>query len=149
MRPRWIVSLPILAIALSGCGGDSKKPGFVREDLAKGRLSADTAFSTGPTDLIFRTVDAEPTSSSGWHSHPGIEIAVVKKGTLTYYVADARGCHQHVAKVGEAASIPAGAPHLVLNEGEEKVELFAAATVPQGGEPVKQEPTPPQCAEVS
>ncbi|MGH8908674.1 MAG: cupin domain-containing protein [Egibacteraceae bacterium] len=42
----------------------------------------------GPNDLVFQQVAIEGGGHTGWHSHPGTLLVVVKAGTLTRYKAD-------------------------------------------------------------
>ena len=37
-----------------------------------------------PVDVRFQEVNIEPGGRSGWHHHPGIVIAAVKEGTVTF-----------------------------------------------------------------
>ena len=75
--------------------------------LARGTLerrTATTATTTGqaerpvkielhkPSDAIVQQVTIAPGGSTGWHSHPGPAIVIVKSGSLTLYDGDDRRC---------------------------------------------------------
>ena len=45
-----------------------------------------------PSDVIVQQVTIAPGGSTGWHSHPGPAVVIVKSGSLTLYDGDDRRC---------------------------------------------------------
>ncbi|MGH8973890.1 MAG: cupin domain-containing protein [Acidimicrobiia bacterium] len=94
----------------------------------------------GDNDVIVLKATIEPGGTTGWHSHPGLEIAVVKAGTLTVYNAD---CLPRTVTAGHGRVQHAKTIHMGRNEGSEPVELYATFVVPHGS-PVRVDENPPQ-----
>jgi hypothetical protein len=42
----------------------------------------------GPIDVADQTITIQPGGHTGWHSHPGPALVVIKQGTLTLYDGD-------------------------------------------------------------
>ena len=74
----------------AGSAGATPPSGkLTREEFAKGRLADAFKIQTsGPTDFHIQRVVLEPGADSGWHTHPGIALDIVKKGTVTAYLDD-------------------------------------------------------------
>jgi quercetin dioxygenase-like cupin family protein len=83
----------------------------------------------GDNDVIFLKATIEPGGTTGWHSHPGMEIAIVKAGVLTVYDAE---CVPRTVTAGHGRVQHAKTIHLGRNEGAEPVELYATFVVPDG-----------------
>ena len=45
-----------------------------------------------PSDVLVQQVTIAPGGSTGWHSHPGPAVVIVKSGSLTLYDGDDRRC---------------------------------------------------------
>jgi hypothetical protein len=79
-----IVAAPILARGTLEAGhghhGHGHKP--VRITLQR------------PSDVAVQQVTIAPGGSTGWHSHPGPAIVIVKSGSLTLTDADDRRCRE-------------------------------------------------------
>lgn len=71
--------------------------------------------SRGPIDLIVRTHDYAPGSSTGWHTHPGPVFITVLDGTVTFYDYDDPSCTPKVVKKGEGY-VDTGHGHIGRNE---------------------------------
>src|SRR5215211_1568632 len=78
-------------------------------------------------DLAIVKVVLEPGGSTGWHHHPGVVLVPVKAGTVTEYDAQ---CHKSVYKAGKGFVESNSEVHLVRNEGDVKVVLYATFLVP-------------------
>ena len=48
--------------------------------------------SKRPIDIVVRTHDYAPGSSTGWHSHPGPVFITVLEGNVTFYEIDDSTC---------------------------------------------------------
>jgi hypothetical protein len=100
----------------------------------------------GNTDIAVSTVVVGVGGSSGWHSHPGPVLVIVKTGAITFYRAGGHGAQgeddeQAAAQTGHSATCtrtvyPAGsafvevpAPgHVMLAKNEGSVETTVTAT---------------------
>jgi quercetin dioxygenase-like cupin family protein len=58
-------------------------------------------FKSG-TDIAMTEITVDPGGSSGWHSHPGGAIIIVKAGTLTVYRSDHKRCEATTYTQGQA-----------------------------------------------
>jgi quercetin dioxygenase-like cupin family protein len=102
-----------------------------RNELAVGKVLDDIDVQTGePSDVRVQQITFGPGSNSGWHTHPGAEIAVVKAGSII--LQRAPGCDEITVTAGQGAFIPGGMPHLAHNDGEEPAELYTTQIVPAG-----------------
>jgi quercetin dioxygenase-like cupin family protein len=86
-----------------------------------------------PTDVyvVHNTVDVG--GSSGWHSHPGPSVVLVKQGTATVYESDDPSCSP-VSYPAGSGFIDAGGTHvhMVANHGSQPLLLVAFQIVPAG-----------------
>jgi quercetin dioxygenase-like cupin family protein len=63
------------------------------------------------------------TGSTGWHSHPGPVVVVIKSGTMTFYEED---CTIRTYQAGDAfVDQGGGHVHLARNEGTQPLVLWA------------------------
>lgn len=95
-------------------------------------------------DVVVQSVTIQPGGHSGWHSHPGQAIVVVRSGTFTTYAApssdddddddDAR-CRKSVFAAGSVYVDPGrGNVHIARNEGSTPLEVTVTyLDVPVGG----------------
>lgn len=65
----------------------------LNEQLAQGQHLR--IHTTGPIDVADYRVELAPGGTTGWHSHPGPALVVVKDGTITLYDGDDRRCRPH------------------------------------------------------
>jgi mannose-6-phosphate isomerase-like protein (cupin superfamily) len=75
----------------------------------------------------------QPGGTSGWHTHPGPSVVIVKSGTATVYDGDDPSCTP-VRYTANTGFIDAGGGHvhLVRNEGTEPLVTFAFQIIPAG-----------------
>ena len=117
--PSGIVSGPILA------RGD-----FVDRVDVKIKFERDgsTVVSNAPLagEVVVQEITIAPGGTTGWHSHPGPVVVVVKAGTLTY-VREARGeCIDTPYAAGSAFVDPGqGHAHTAFNLGSDNLVLVA------------------------
>jgi hypothetical protein len=84
------------------------------------------------TNLAVATATTPP-GSTGWHSHPGPSVVLVKSGTASVYQGDDPTCTpvRYPARSGFAE--PGGAHvHMVRNEGTELLVLQVFQIIPAG-----------------
>jgi quercetin dioxygenase-like cupin family protein len=92
-------------------------------EVASQRRSADIA--------IVRVV-LEPGGSTGWHHHPGVGLASVAFGAVTFYDED---CDKTVFKAGEGFFESHDEPMLVRNRGNVDAVFYVAFIVPTSTPP--------------
>ena len=88
------------------------------------------------TDVVVQQITIAPGGHTGWHTHPGIVVVVVKAGTLSYYSADDPSCAGIDYGAGQAFVDPGhGHVHIARNEGSTNLELYATyfEVPPAGG----------------
>lgn len=96
----------------------------------------------GNNDVVVLAATIEPGGTTGWHSHPGTEIAVVKAGTLTVYDSN---CVPRKVTAGHGRVQHANTVHLGRNEGSTPVELYATFVLPHGSPVRVDEHAPEGC----
>lgn len=129
--------------------------GFVSTAVARGSSEAFHIRSTDgfdveiktkdPTDIAVSNVVVAAGGTSGWHSHPGPVLVVVKTGTITFYRAGKHGgqngddengndganaptCSRTVYPAGSAfVEVPAPG-HVMLAKNEGSIEATITAT---------------------
>ena len=73
------------------------------------------AQAKGPVDIVVRTHDYAPRSSTGWHSHPGPVFIQVVEGQVTFYERDDASCTPKVVSKGQGY-VDTGKGHIGRNE---------------------------------
>jgi quercetin dioxygenase-like cupin family protein len=99
----------------------------------------------GATDFVQQDVALAPGGFSGWHSHPGPVLIVVKTGTASWYSAENPNCEAIIYPAGSAFVEPANAHHLVSNQGSTDLELLTTYLIPKGAVTRVEQPQPEQC----
>ena len=132
-----------IAIATPGSGASATT-------LARG-LATEKVMTRGnqPYDAVVQQIVIAPGGHTGWHTHPGSAIAVVKAGTLTIYDADDPSCTGRAFDAGDTYIDPGyGHVHLGRNEGSVPLEIYVTyVDVPAGGGPVRIDaPDPGTCS---
>jgi quercetin dioxygenase-like cupin family protein len=98
------------------------------------------------TDVAMAQITVEPGGSSGWHSHPGGAIIVVKTGTLAVYRSIGSQCQRSTYGAGQAFIERPGEVDQVANESTTPYVLFVTFPhVPQGVSARTDEPDPGTC----
>jgi quercetin dioxygenase-like cupin family protein len=146
-RLRVVVAASIIGVVglLGGAVKASPGSGITGTILAKGSLGEKVKIRTRePSDLVFQEVDLAPGGFTGWHTHPGPLLVVVKTGSLTHLDAQ---CHVQTYAAGQAFIEPAGKEyvHMGQNLGEVPVHLYVTYVLPRGS-PLRDESPPPVCA---
>jgi quercetin dioxygenase-like cupin family protein len=104
--------------------GESKPDGYCAQLKSKDN-----------TDIVVANVTITPGGHSGWHSHPGPVIVVVKTGTVTFYHGNDPTCTGTVHPAGTAFIEEGGDVGIARNEGavvvNNVVTYFVPASAPQ------------------
>lgn len=117
--------------------------------LARG-VSSDRIISHAkrPFEVVVQHITIAPGGHTGWHTHPGNAIAVVKAGTLTIYNGRDRTCTGRDYTAGEVYLDPGrGWVHMARNESPTTpVEVVVTyLDVPVGGGVRDDSPNPGHC----
>ena len=98
------------------------------------------------TGVVMSQITVNPGGSSGWHSHPGGAIIIVKEGTLSVYSPAGRRCETRTYSAGQAFVERPGEVDDVLNNGPVPYVLYVTFPgVPPGGSARTDEPDPGTC----
>jgi hypothetical protein len=104
----------------------------------------------GLTDIYVQDNKWPAGSSTGWHTHPGPSLVIIKTGTLTVYEGDDPTCTPHVyssaAGNNTFVDIGGGVVHDVRNEGSTDAEAYAVQFIPAGDTRRIDEPDPGNCS---
>jgi quercetin dioxygenase-like cupin family protein len=86
-------------------------------------------------DTVLQQMVLAPGGQTGWHTHPGPAVVLIKSGTLTLYSLESTGCVPRIYSAGQAfVDSGQGHVHLAANQGTENVELWVTFfDVPPGG----------------
>lgn len=128
-----LAALPLIAVpalATPGSGASSTV-------LARG-LAVEKVMTRGnaPYDAVVQTLTIAPGGQTGWHTHPGNAVAVIKSGTLTIYDGNDRSCTAKEYTAGQVYRDPGyGHVHIGRNESTtESLEIVVVyLDVPVGG----------------
>jgi quercetin dioxygenase-like cupin family protein len=150
MRRKWLLLLLLGVVGAAVYGGialATPPSGLVNILLARG---TDASEGTLPiqmgTDVVMAQITVDPGGSSGWHSHPGGAIIVVKQGTPTVYRAIGSQCQSTTYGAGDAFIERPGEVDDVLNAGTAPYVLYVTfPRVPPGGSARIDEPDPGTC----
>ena len=148
---KTIFAIAIVTLTFAGVAvirGHATPPsGLTNVPLARGN---NTSEGTIPlqfgTDIVMAQITVVPGGSSGWHSHPGGAIVVVKTGSLTVYGSIGSQCKIATYGAGQAFVERPGELDNVLNTGTIPYVLFVTfPRVPQGESARIDEPDPGTC----
>jgi quercetin dioxygenase-like cupin family protein len=148
---RWsllCVGLAGVVTAATVAPGMATPPsGLTQVVLARGNdISTGTIPLQFGTDIVMVQLTVEPGGSSGWHSHPGGAIIVVKQGSLTVHKAIGSQCVVETRSAGDAFIERPGEVDQVTNNGTiPYILLVTFPRVPPGGSPRIDQPDPGTC----
>ncbi len=132
-----------IAVATPGSGASST---IVARGLAVEKVKTR---GNQPYDVVVQEIVIAPGGHTGWHTHPGNAIAIVKAGTLTIYDSDDKSCSPRTFKAGDTYIDPgSGHVHIGRNEGTVPLEIVVTyVDVAAGGGPVRIDASDPgNCA---
>jgi Cupin domain len=146
MKTKRIVILGLAALGLMA-GVAVATPGLLVSGSTPVRGTIDEPFKVeidgllelktkGPIDVADQTITIQPGGHTGWHSHPGPALVVIKSGTFTLYDGDDPNCAPQVFEAGSAfVDRGGGHVHIGRNEGATAVELSVTYLLPVGAGP--------------
>jgi quercetin dioxygenase-like cupin family protein len=144
----WVLLVGVLGAAVYGGMALATPPsGLTQVPLARGTdMSNGTIPLQVGTDVAMAQITVVPGGSSGWHSHPGGAIIIVKQGTLTVNRAIGSQCQTTTYSAGQAFIERPGEVDQVVNTGTVPyVLLVTFPRVPQGESPRIDQPDPGTC----
>jgi quercetin dioxygenase-like cupin family protein len=150
MKSKWVWALLVVVVGVAVYVGNvlaTPPSGLTNVPLARGtNVSNGTIPLQVGTDVAMAQITVVPGGSSGWHSHPGGAIIVVKQGTLTVYRALGSQCQTSTYSAGQAFIERPGEVDQVVNTGTIPYVLFVTfPRVPQGDSARIDEPDPGTC----
>ena len=87
----------------------------------------------GPSDVLQSLLVFQPGGDTGWHTHPGPVVVVVKSGALTEY--ESNGCVV-VHPAGSVFFESKGEVHRAVNQTGVVTEAYATFLSPAGAQPL-------------
>ena len=137
----------VIAVCVAPVAATPPTGGFTNVPLARGtNVSDGTIPLQAGTDVAMAQITVEPGGSSGWHSHPGGAIIVVKQGSLTVYSPVGPKCETTTYSAGQVFIERPGEVDGVLNAGTIPYVLFVTfPRVPQGDSARTDESDPGTC----
>ena len=150
MRRTSLFALLFVVVGGAAYGGNAlatPPSGLTNVPLARGtNVSHGTIPLHFGADVAMAQITVAPGGSSGWHSHPGGAIIIVKEGSLTVYSPLGRKCETTTYSAGQAFIERPGEVDDVLNTSTTPyVLLVTFPRVPQGGSTRTDEPDPGTC----
>jgi quercetin dioxygenase-like cupin family protein len=147
-----VATIGVLTLS-SGAAVATPPVGVTVTPLGRGTFSEHIKVKTSnikakikPSDFAVVQVDIAPGGTTGWHSHPGPALVVIKEGTFTLYDGDDRKCRPHRYGPGQAfVDEGGGHVHIGRNEGTVPVKLLVTFIVPIGAAPTIDVPDPGNC----
>lgn len=97
------------------------------------------------TDVLVTNLTIAAGGHSGWHSHPGPVLVVVKTGGATLYQANDRTCTGKRYPAGTVFIEQAGHVHIARNEEAVETTMVATSFLPAGGVGRIDAPAPGNC----
>jgi quercetin dioxygenase-like cupin family protein len=98
------------------------------------------------TDILVTNLAIAPGGNSGWHSHPGPVLVVVKTGAITHYEANDPTCTGTPYPAGTVFIEEGGDVHIARNEGAVEATMVATSFLPAGGPGAIDAASPGNCA---
>jgi hypothetical protein len=109
---------------------------------ARGTLDAPVDIRTpGAAEFLVRTETLAPGQSSGWITHPGAVISVVRSGTVTVVQRDA--CTPAPVGAERSFYVADAAPYEMRNDGPDPVVLTRSELLAPGAD--ERRPAAPAC----
>ena len=130
-----VVSATSIAFATAGSGvilrNDFVRGSFVDPTDLKfkvtGQHGTEVMHVPNARETVFQQVVIAPGGYTGWHSHPGPVLVLIKSGQLSFYDGEDPTCTPRIYTAGQAFfDRGQGHVHIGRNEGSENLELWSA-----------------------
>jgi quercetin dioxygenase-like cupin family protein len=146
LRSRALVPIAVLGLLAVGCGDDDA-PADAADEIVGEVLVVGSPESATGDELALRRVTIPPGERLEPHTHPGMQIAHIVEGTLSYEVFDGTvEVHRAGQTEPELLQAPATTEldpgdsvvetpddvHLGGNDGDEPVVLYSSTLFPEG-----------------
>ena len=142
-----VVAVSVVAVAavLTPSSGILSAPVFVRASFAD---TTDIRFKVGERrrrqeiinvknaqETVMQQIVIAPGGQTGWHTHPGPAVVLIKSGQMSFYDSEDPTCTARTYSAGEAfIDSGQGHVHIARNEGNVNLELWVTYfDVPPGG----------------
>jgi len=114
----------------------------------KGQRGQEVIQVNNAQQTVVQQIVIAPGGSTGWHSHPGPVVVLIKSGQMSFYDGDDPICTARTYSGGEAfIDSGQGHVHIARNEGSENLEIWATYfDVPPGGAVRIDAPAPGNCS---
>jgi quercetin dioxygenase-like cupin family protein len=152
---RLVIAVAIAALAVpAGIAVATPPSGITATVIGQGTFSERVKVKTPnikakikPSEFVVQDIVVAPGGHTGWHSHPGPALAIVKEGTFTLYDGDDRKCRPHRYRAGQAfVDEGGGHVHIGRNETTQPVKLLVTYILPEGSTtPRIDAPNPGNC----
>jgi quercetin dioxygenase-like cupin family protein len=135
-----IILALVAAAAVTGIAVATPGSGASATIIARG-LATEKVKTRGnqPYEVVAQQITIAPGGHTGWHTHPGNAMAIIKSGTLTIYDGNDRSCTPKTFSEGEVYIDPGyGHVHIGRNEGSVPLEILVTyIDVAAGNGPVR------------
>ena len=103
---------------------------------------------TNARETVMQQIVIAPGGHTGWHSHPGPVVVLIKSGQMSFYDSEDPTCTVRTYSAGQAfIDSGQGHVHIARNDGTENLELWATYfDVPPGGAFRIDAPNPGNCS---
>jgi len=128
----------VVATVVARAGfADSMDIRFRVRDAGRHHGKRDVIHVPRAADTVMQQIVFPPGGHTGWHSHPGPAIALVKRGELTLFSSDDPTCMGRPFGVGQAfVDSGQGHVHMARNMTTQDTEVWVTyLDVPPGGSP--------------
>ncbi len=123
----------MLTLALLAAAAPSALPALVLI------ASVDVPQDRGAQEVQVVKRSFPPGASSGWHTHPGVEVAYLLRGVMAL---DRAGHPRRVLRAGDSFAMPRGTAHNGVNLGKVPATLVITYTLDKGA-PLRTDAPPP------
>ena len=135
-----IILTLVAATAVTGVALATPGSGVTASIIARG-VATEKVKTRGnqPYEAVVQEITIAPGGHTGWHTHPGNAIAIIKSGTLTIYDGDDPSCTPKTFNGGDVYIDPGyGHVHIGRNEGRAPLEILVTyIDVAAGNGPVR------------
>lgn len=114
----------------------------------KGATGQEVIQVNNAQETVVQQIIIAPGGTTGWHSHPGPVVVLIKSGQMSFYDGDDPTCTVRTYSAGQAfVDSGQGHVHIARNEGSANLELWATYfDVPPGGAFRIDAPSPGNCS---